>query len=121
MGLSVVAQREAAGRVRARVRAGDASRGRGGSVRRVWLVSFLAFFLLGAGWALAMPYDGPPDELQHATRAYAVASGQIYAGPANAKVRTAKSLVPRRAGSSCWAASGSAPPARASETSVLPK
>lgn len=72
------------------------------SVRKVWLVSFAGFFLLGAAWALAMPYDGPPDELQHATRAYAVASGQIYAGHANGEVRTAASLVPRRAGCFRW-------------------
>ena len=73
-----------------------------GTVRTVWLVSFAGLFLLGAAWALAMPYDGPPDELQHATRAYGVASGQIYAGPANGKVTTAKSLVPRRAGCFRW-------------------
>ena len=73
-----------------------------GAVRRVWAVSFAAFFLLGAAWALAMPYDGPPDELQHATRAYGVASGQIYAGSANSRVITAKSLVPRGAGCFRW-------------------
>lgn len=73
-----------------------------GGIRLVWALSFTAFFLLGAAWALAMPYDGPPDELQHVTRAYAVASGQIYAGPANSRVRTAKSLVPRGAGCFRW-------------------
>jgi Predicted membrane protein (DUF2142) len=72
------------------------------TVRDVWIVSFAALFLLGAAWALAMPYDGPPDELQHVTRAYGVASGQIYAGPANAKVRTAQSFVPRRVGCFRW-------------------
>jgi len=71
-------------------------------VRLVWSVSFAAFFLLGAAWALAMPYDGPPDELQHVTRAYGVASGQIYAGHANSKVMTAQSLVPAGAGCFRW-------------------
>ncbi len=73
-----------------------------GTARLVWTVSFAAFFLLGAAWALAMPYDGPPDELQHVTRAYGVAAGQIYAGPANSRVRTAQSLVPRGNGCFRW-------------------
>lgn len=71
-----------------------------GIAARVWIVSFVAFFLLGAAWALAMPYDGPPDELQHVTRAYGVTSGQIFAGPANSPVRTAESFVPP--GVSCF-------------------
>lgn len=75
---------------------------RTGTVQRVWIVSFAGLFLLGAAWSLAMPYDGPPDELQHVTRAYGVASGQIYAGHANGEVRTAKSLVPRRVGCFRW-------------------
>ena len=73
---------------------------RKGSVRLVWAVAFAAFFLLGAAWSLAMPYDGPADEMQHVTRAYGVAAGQIYAGPADSKVRTAKSLVPH--GTACF-------------------
>jgi putative flippase GtrA len=75
---------------------------RTGTATRVWALAFTAFFLLGAAWAVAMPYDGPPDELQHVTRAYGVAAGQIYAGPVNAKVRTAKSLVPRHVGCFRW-------------------
>ena len=63
-------------------------------IRRVWAVAFAVFFLLGAAWSLAMPYDGPADEMQHVTRAYGVAAGQIFAGPADSKVKTAKSLVP---------------------------
>jgi hypothetical protein len=82
---------------------------RRGTVRRVWLVSFLAFFLLGVGWALAMPYDGPPDELQHVVRAYGVADGQIYAGGANSPVRTVQSLsLPKGAGCFRWRADRSA-------------
>ena len=42
-----------------------------------WLVAFAALFLIGAAWSLAMPYDGPPDELQHVLRAYGVIDGQI--------------------------------------------
>jgi putative flippase GtrA len=71
-----------------------------GAVRMVWAVAFTAFFLLGAAWSLAMPYDGPADEMQHVTRAYGVASGQIYAGPADSKVRTARSLTPH--GTACF-------------------
>lgn len=74
--------------------------GRKSSVRQVWAVAFAAFFLLGAAWSLAMPYDGPADEMQHVTRAYGVASGQIYAGPADSKVKTVKSLVPH--GTACF-------------------
>ncbi|MBR7828507.1 DUF2142 domain-containing protein [Actinospica sp. MGRD01-02] len=73
-----------------------------GAARLVWVIVFTAFFLIGAAWSLAMPYDGPPDELQHVTRAYGVASGQIYAGPANSNVTTAESLVPRGAGCFRW-------------------
>jgi hypothetical protein len=42
-----------------------------------WLTAFLGFFLLGAGWALATPYDGAPDELQHIMRASGVAYGEF--------------------------------------------
>jgi putative flippase GtrA len=73
-----------------------------GAARLVCVIVFTAFFLLGAAWSLAMPYDGPPDELQHVTRAYGVASGQIYAGQANSNVTTAESLVPRGAGCFRW-------------------
>ncbi|HET9168069.1 MAG TPA: DUF2142 domain-containing protein [Actinospica sp.] len=69
-------------------------------IRRVWALAFTAFFLLGAAWSLSMPYDGPADEMQHVTRAYGVASGQIFAGPADSKVRTARSLVPH--GTACF-------------------
>ncbi|MBR7828506.1 DUF2142 domain-containing protein [Actinospica sp. MGRD01-02] len=71
-----------------------------GAARLVWAVAFTAFFLIGAAWSLAMPYDGPADEMQHVTRAYGVASGQIFAGPADSKVYTAKSLVPH--GTACF-------------------
>ncbi|HEV2640467.1 MAG TPA: DUF2142 domain-containing protein [Actinocrinis sp.] len=61
--------------------------------RRVWLLAFLAFALLGAAWSLAMPYDGPADELQHVLRAYAVWSGQVRA-PADGLIRAPQSLMP---------------------------
>lgn len=48
--------------------------------RRLWFVSFAAFFLLGAGWAIATPYDGSPDEVDHVVRAAGIARGQIIAG-----------------------------------------
>lgn len=44
---------------------------------RLWLVAFAGFFLLHAAWALASPYDGPPDEKAHALRAAAVGHGEI--------------------------------------------
>jgi hypothetical protein len=39
----------------------------------------MGFWLLHAGWAFAAPFDGPPDEQQHALRAAAVARGEIFA------------------------------------------
>jgi hypothetical protein len=46
---------------------------------RLWLLAFIGFWLLLAGWAFAAPYDGPPDEQQHALRAAAVAHGELVA------------------------------------------
>jgi Predicted membrane protein (DUF2142) len=54
--------------------------------------AFLAFALLGAAWSLAMPYDGPADELQHVLRAYGVWSGQIHS--ATGLIRAPRSLLP---------------------------
>lgn len=57
-----------------------------GAVRGRWvlLVAVVSFFLMGAGWATALPVNGTYDESQHLVRAYAVASGQIYATPSSA-------------------------------------
>lgn len=60
--------------------------------RRLWLITFLAFVLLGWAWSLAMPYDGPADELQHVLRAYGVWSGQIH--PSSDLIRVPQSLIP---------------------------
>jgi hypothetical protein len=46
-------------------------------LRRIWLLALVAFFLLGAAWALALPANGTYDEKQHIVRAYAVAQGQL--------------------------------------------
>lgn len=53
---------------------------------RLWLVAFLGFFLLHAGWAFAAPYNGPPDEEQHAMRAAAVMHGELIPSPNNVQV-----------------------------------
>lgn len=45
----------------------------------MWLLAFIGFWLLFAGWALAAPYDGPPDEQQHALRAAAIMNGDVIA------------------------------------------
>jgi hypothetical protein len=44
--------------------------------RRVWLLSFAGFFLMATAWALALPVEGNTDEIAHAERAYALATGQ---------------------------------------------
>ena len=46
---------------------------------RLWLLAFVGFWLLHAGWALATPLNGPPDELQHVIRAAGVMQGEIRA------------------------------------------
>jgi hypothetical protein len=63
---------------------------------RLWAFSFLGFFLLTTAWSLAMPYDGPPDELQHTVRAYGVVTGQIVPDDIGTPTfRVPKSLVPK--------------------------
>ncbi|WP_367133607.1 DUF2142 domain-containing protein [Saccharothrix sp. HUAS TT1] len=49
------------------------------SSRSLWLLAFVGFCLLHAGWALAAPYDGPPDEQAHVHRAAGVMNGEIVA------------------------------------------
>ncbi|HEV2087642.1 MAG TPA: DUF2142 domain-containing protein, partial [Cryptosporangiaceae bacterium] len=51
-------------------------------LRALWLLAFAAFFLVAAGWALALPDNGTNDEDHHILRAYAVASGQVWSPPA---------------------------------------
>jgi hypothetical protein len=48
------------------------------SRRAVWLAVFLGIFLVCAAWATVAPYDGTPDETEHAINAYAVADGQVF-------------------------------------------
>ncbi len=52
----------------------------GGAVRS-WLVAFLAFFLMAGAWALAAPYGGTPDEIEHVIRAAGVVQGQVLVTP----------------------------------------
>lgn len=46
-------------------------------------MAFVGFCLLHAGWAFAMPLNGPPDELQHVIRAAGVVRGEILADSDN--------------------------------------
>lgn len=77
-------------------RAGHRSR----SVRspRAWLVAFLGFFLLGAAWSFAAPYDGPPDELEHVVRAYGLMSGQL----SDKMIVAPQGLIAKNAGCARW-------------------
>lgn len=50
----------------------------------VWLVSLLAFTLLGAGWAVAAPFNATYDEDSHIVRAAGVAYGQLRVKPEGA-------------------------------------
>lgn len=59
---------------------------------RRWLVSFVAFWLVGLSWALATPPSGGPDEPAHVFRAASVVRGEIV--PARTDVdRGALSIV----------------------------
>lgn len=44
---------------------------------RIWVVGFIGFFLVNAAWALAAPYDGVMDEMEHVFRAAAVVRGEL--------------------------------------------
>lgn len=52
---------------------------RDGSGLRLWLLAFVGFFLLHAGWSFAAAYNGPPDEQRHVIRAAGVLDGQFLA------------------------------------------
>jgi hypothetical protein len=73
--------------------ANPASAGAGASARRTFWWAFVGFLLLGAGWSLALPYDGPADEMQHVTRAYSLVSGEVMPR-ADALVTVPASLAP---------------------------
>jgi predicted membrane protein DUF2142 len=48
------------------------------------VLAFMGFWLLHAGWAVATPYNGPPDEIQHALRAAGILNGDIIGEPTSA-------------------------------------
>jgi hypothetical protein len=74
--------------------------------RWVPLVAFIGFFLMSTAWALAAPYEGTPDEIDHAKRAAGVVSGQIAPKPEAVKAGSgALQTVPRglvRDDARCW-------------------
>jgi hypothetical protein len=75
-------------------------------VRRPGLVAvvFIGYFLLGAAWAFAAPYDGPPDEQEHIVRASGVLRGEVMPAPAPVAWGTgATQTVPRGlVRDNCW-------------------
>lgn len=52
---------------------------------RLWCTAFLGFWLVIGGWALAAPYDGYPDEIDHVVRAVGVVTGDPTPPAADAK------------------------------------
>ncbi|WP_339156509.1 DUF2142 domain-containing protein [Actinomadura luteofluorescens] len=52
-----------------------------GRLRLITILAFLGFFTAGAAWAIAMPYDGGPDEQSHITRAAGVTGGDLAPEP----------------------------------------
>ncbi|MEZ0069321.1 hypothetical protein ABIA32_005365 [Streptacidiphilus sp. MAP12-20] len=94
---------------RARVpQSGDARAALGRVAGRTFLWAFLALFGLGCGWALAVPYDGFPDEARHAVRAWSAAGGEwVFHGPVLADgtplIAAPRSLAPNApASSACF-------------------
>jgi len=49
--------------------------------RLIAILAFLGFFAVGGGWAIALPWDGGPDEQAHITRAAGVVGGDVAAPP----------------------------------------
>lgn len=72
---------------------------------RVWLLAFVGFSLTIGAWSLAAPYEGSPDEMAHALRAYAVVSGDIAPKPEGASLGTgAYQMAPQSLiRGNCWA------------------
>jgi Predicted membrane protein (DUF2142) len=60
--------------------------------RMAFVLALLAFFAMGAGWALALPVNGTYDEREHIVRAYGAADLQIYAH--DGAQRVPESLLP---------------------------
>ncbi|HEX6076307.1 MAG TPA: DUF2142 domain-containing protein [Micromonosporaceae bacterium] len=52
--------------------------------RAVFLLAVLAFFLLGAGWAVGAPFNATYDEDEHIVRAAGAAHGQLVLEPTDA-------------------------------------
>jgi len=52
--------------------------------RRLWVLAFLAFFVMGAAWTFATPYNGIPDEVEHIVRAAGAGRGEIIPERASA-------------------------------------
>ncbi|TDD81824.1 DUF2142 domain-containing protein [Actinomadura rubrisoli] len=50
-------------------------------LRLITLLAFLGFFAVAGGWAIALPWDGGPDEQSHITRAAGVVGGDYAAPP----------------------------------------
>lgn len=43
-----------------------------------WIISFVAFLMIGGAWAIGAPYEGIPDEQGHIMRAAAVVFGDLF-------------------------------------------
>lgn len=80
---------------------------RGTPLRRVWLVSFLVFFLLPTAWAVSTPYNGAYDEHHHVVRAAGVVRGQILVPPVKEFYDGGYQNVPRSLVPPNWACMGS--------------
>ncbi len=63
-----------------------------------WTTFFVAFFLLGAAWSVATPYEGVPDEDNHVIRAAGVWYGGFFPHP-TAAVNTTGAYQPVPRGS----------------------
>jgi hypothetical protein len=75
----------------------------GGRRHASLIAVFLGFFLFGAAWAFAAPFDGSPDEAEHIIRAAGVVRGQVAPPPEDAANGIgAFQKVPKSLQRACW-------------------
>ncbi|MBA3488268.1 MAG: DUF2142 domain-containing protein [Longispora sp.] len=91
-------------------------------MRRIWLLAFVGYFMLGMGWVLGVPVNGTYDEVQHIPRAYGVVTGQIYAdgyffdGPASLLPGNLTCFEPEKLAAGCQTAAPRAGTPQGDET-----
>src|ERR1044072_2939402 len=53
--------------------------------KRIFITAFVFLSVAMIGWSIATPVFQPPDEQEHASRAFSAVRGQVYVKPQDAK------------------------------------